>query len=164
MNNHLEIERKFLISYPDVSFLDGLDNISKVYIEQTYTENHIRIRKWVENGKTIYIKTIKEKINDIVRIERENIISREEYSFLMKSADKSRRTIIKTRYRYPYKDKIIEIDIFPFWSDRAFCEVELEYENESFSLPPFIKVIKEVTEDNRYNNSSIAKEIPNDKI
>ncbi len=163
-NTHLEIERKFLIAYPDTNFLDNLKDCAKVKIEQTYLKDRARIRKWCENGKTSYIKTVKEKVNELVRIERESNISKQEYEALLYFADPDRNTIVKTRYRYPYMGKVIEIDVFPFWNDRAFLEVELDSENEKFSLPDFIKIIKEVSEDKRYRNSALAKEIPYDKI
>ena len=161
---HLEIERKFLIAYPDTDHLDSLENCSKAEITQTYLKDRARIRKWCKNKKTSYIKTVKEKISDLTHIETETEITKAEYDSLFKNADPDRNTIVKTRYRYPYMGKVIEIDVFPFWNDRAFLEVELENEDELFSLPPFINVIKEVTEDKRYRNSALAKEIPYDEI
>ena len=164
MSNGLEIERKFLIAYPDTALLDSLRDCSKVEIEQTYLSDRSRVRKWCENGKTVYIKTVKEKISEITRIETEGEIEKAEYERLLLLRDESRVTIKKTRYRYPYLGKIVEIDLFPFWSDRAFLEVELNSEDEEFSIPPFIEVIREVTEDKRYRNSALAKEIPYDEI
>ncbi len=161
---HLEIERKFLIIFPDINLLDRLENCSKIEIEQTYLKDRARIRKWTDNGKITYIKTVKNKINELIRIETENEISKKEYEQLLKSADPDRKPISKIRYRYPYMNKVIEIDVFPFWSDRAFLEVELESENDTFSLPDFVSVIKEVTEDKRYRNSALAFEIPYDEI
>ena len=163
-NTHLEIERKFLIAYPDTDFLDSLENSSKVEITQTYLKDRSRIRKWYANGKVSYIKTVKHKISELVRIEEECEITESEYEFLLKNADPERKPVVKTRYRYPYMNKLIEIDVFHFWSDRAFAEIELEYEDEEFFLPDFIEVIKEVTEDKRYRNSALALEIPYDEI
>ena len=56
-----------------------------------------------------------------------------------------------------YEGTYFEIDIFPFWRDKAFLEVELKSENEGFVLPPFIKVIKDVTEDEEYTNHALAR-------
>ena len=36
-------------------------------------------------------------------------------------------------------------------------EIELKDENETVSVPNFIEVIKEVTEDEEYKNSSLAR-------
>ena len=112
----------------------------------------------------VYIKTVKRKISDITRIENESEITKEEYERLSSLADIERQPITKTRYKYPFKSKILEIDIFPFWKDRAFLEIELEREDEEFAIPDFIKVIKEVTHSPEYRNYSLAKQIPNEKF
>jgi len=66
-------------------------------------------------------------------------------------------TIEKTRYAFPYKDHIVEIDVFPFMKSTAFLEVELSGEDEQFELPEFVNVIKDVTHDPRYTNAALAK-------
>ena len=37
-------------------------------------------------------------------------------------------------------------------------EVELDSENESFPMPDFLEIIREVTDDGEYTNRSIARE------
>ena len=161
MNNGLEIERKFLIKYPDISKFVGA---GKAEIEQTYLTGGSRIRKWFENGKVTYIHTKKEKLTELTRIERERNLSEDEYNRLLTERDTDRITLSKTRYSFPFGGKILEIDIFPFWNDRAFLEIELEAEDEEFSIPDYIEVIKEVSEDRRYRNFALAKEIINEEI
>lgn len=82
----------------------------------------------------------------------------------MKSADLQRKTIIKTRYCIDCGEHTFEIDVFPFWDDRAIMEVELSHEDERFTVPQGIEMIREVTGDKRYTNSSLAREIPQDEI
>lgn len=164
----LEIERKFLIRYPD------MDEISKRYvcrtvdIKQIYikmpTGEKARIRKRGEGNDSIYIKTVKHKISDAVREEHEQLISREEYERLTCFADPERRPIIKKRTCIIANGKYFELDVFPFWSDRALLEIELESENESFILPETVKCVREVTGDRRYTNSALAKQVPNEEI
>ena len=159
----IEIERKFLIEMPDINFLMSLDGCAITKIFQTYTSNNIRIRKCIKDNKESYIKTIKRKISDMSRIEEESEITKEEYTALLAFADQGRKTLPKTRYAIPYNNKVLEIDIFPFWRKQAFLEIELESENEEFSLPDFINVIKEVTFESQYKNYSLAKNIPEEE-
>lgn len=161
--NGLEIERKFLIKMPDEKQLSALERVAVAEIEQTYTTKGIRLRKWQEAGKTIYIKTEKKQVSDMTRIETESEITEEEYNTLFSFADPERKTLVKTRYRYPFCGKLIEIDVFPFWKKQAFCEVELESENETFSLPDFIEVIREVTSEKEYRNHALSKKIPQEE-
>ena len=160
MSKHYEIERKFLIKMPSIPLIEQNQQCEKVDIIQTYLKDKSRIRSCKTTDKTVYIKTIKEKISDLTRIEEESEITKEQYEELLFLADIKRQSLNKTRYTYPYKGKIFEIDIFPFWSDRALLEVELDREDEEFVLPPFIEIIKEVTECREYRNFALAKTIP----
>ena len=155
----LEIERKYLIRYPDLAELDRICS-KKVAMSQTYLKSEKglsrRIRRGEEHGTVIYWYTEKEKISDTTRIEREQEISEEHYKKLLAEAIPNARTITKTRYYLPSGDLCFEVDIFPEWTDRAFVEVELEEENRVFVFPECLKIIREVTEDPRYTNVSLS--------
>ena len=161
MGNNFEIERKFLIEYPDTRQLETHDGSSVCEIVQTYLtapegeERRVRQRK--EKGKVTYFKTLKKQISDVKRIEEEYEITAKEYEKLLEQADTQKRPIEKTRYSLSYPKKVLEIDIYPFWSDKAIVEVELEDEDEEIDFPDFLKVIKEVTNDRNYKNSELAK-------
>ena len=155
-----EIERKFLIKYPDISWLEK--NCKKLEIIQTYLKSNnndeIRVRQRGDNGNYIYIQTTKKDINNIKRIEIEKRLSKDEYLELLMNADTSKHPIRKTRYCLIYKNQYFEIDIYPFWDDKAIVEIELNSENQDFEIPKQLKIIKEVTHDKKYKNSELAKQ------
>lgn len=159
-----EIERKFLIEYPDITILEDYPSSSKSEIAQTYLKTDdgftSRVRKRTANGVVRYIFTEKKRITDVRCIENERELGREEYEDLLRLADPERMTVYKTRYCLPFNGKVVEVDIYPFWNDRAIAEVELESEEENVLLPDFIKVIRDVTSERAYKNASIAKSIP----
>ncbi len=161
-----EIERKFLIEYPDTDKLENYPNSLKSEIAQTYLKTDdgftSRVRKRTSEGVTKYIFTEKKRINDLKCIENEREITADEYKDLFKFADPERMTVYKTRYCLPYNGRVVEVDVYPFWSDRAIAEVEMEDETEKVELPDFIKVIRDVTAEKAYKNASIAKKIPTD--
>lgn len=156
----LEIERKFLIEYPDLEWLESLPNAHSVEISQTYLRplngERIRIRKRGEAGGYIYYKTTKRSITNMERIEVEQRLRKEEYEELLKYADPNRRTIEKTRWCLTWDEQYFEIDVFPFWNDRALLEIELCNTDDEVRIPPQLKVIREVTDEPEYRNSSIA--------
>lgn len=161
----LEIERKFLIEYPDTEYLLTLP-CAKVHIEQHYligANGRYRLRKRGENGGYIYIKTVKKKISETVREEIEERISENEYNDLLKN-DAVMGSISKDRYCLMYNGTYYEIDIFPFWKKQAYLEVELLSEDEEIVIPEFINVIKEVTFDERYKNSRLCNSVPDEEI
>lgn len=162
---HLEIERKFLIKYPDIDFLMTLP-CSKTSIEQAYLigeQGVFRLRKRGCNGEYIFIKTVKTRISDTVRIEKEDRLSESEYNELM-SSNKVTGKIKKHRYCLMYKGTYYEIDIFPFWKNQALLEVEMNEENEEINIPEFFDLIREVSFDERYRNSSLCNNVPKEEV
>ena len=156
----LEIERKFLIRYPDIHWLEGHPNCRKVDILQTYLlakeGDELRVRQRGENGSYVYYKTLKRRISDMSRIELEERLSQDEYLRLLMNADPARRPIHKKRYCLVYENQYFEIDLYPFWEDQAIVEIELSDENSPVLFPPELEVIREVTADPKYTNAALA--------
>jgi CYTH domain-containing protein len=156
----LEIERKFLITYPSLSWLEEQPGARKAELEQTYLTSDgscsRRVRLWREGAELHCYRSVKRAVSDMTRIEEEDEISAEEYRRLLAEADPERRPVRKTRWCLPYVGHVLEIDLFPFWSTQAVLECELESEDEAFSLPPELTVLREVTGDRRYLNSVLA--------
>ncbi|MCL2158000.1 MAG: AAA family ATPase [Oscillospiraceae bacterium] len=160
-----EIERKFLIECPDTAMLESLPNCQKVDIIQTYLispdpDSELRIRQRGYEGNYIYVKTEKRKISDIKRVEVERRLSKSEYLSLLMNADTALRQIRKTRYCLTHDRQYFEIDIYPFWDKQAILEIELTQESDKITFPDFIRVIREVTDDETYKNKSLAYDIP----
>lgn len=170
MNNNIpiETERKFLIRIPSFSDMEYQANFRIRKITQTYLKSegkkNARVRSIIENEQTSYIKTVKEHISTLSCYEDEHTISHEEYESLLLTADKEKKSIHKTRYSFEYCDHILEIDVYDFWNDRATLEIELKSEDEAFSIPSFIEIIKEISADRRYKNTNLAKSVPFDEI
>ncbi len=164
----IETERKFLIRMPDVSALEALDGAKKAEIVQTYLKSDSgvtrRVRKKTVCGEIRYILTDKTKLSDMSCIEEEREIDEARYSELLKTVVYGTQAIEKTRHAIPYGGFVWEIDVYPFWQDRAIAEIELESEEQEFEIPPFVSVIREVTEDKRYKNRALAESIPYDEI
>ena len=155
-----EIERKFLIEYPNIEWLENNPNCQKVEIIQTYLNSpkgeEIRLRQRGIDGNYIYIQTQKRNISDTTRVEVEKRLTQNEYLNLLLDADTTRNQIRKTRYCLMHDNQYFEIDIFPFWKDKAIVEVEINHEDDKFTFPNEIKVIKEVTHEKMYRNSELA--------
>ena len=161
-----EIERKYLIVLPSEEFLRARGEDTEIV--QTYLlareGETARVRRRGKGDRVCYTHTLKRHITDIRRVELEREVDREEYERLLSEADPERNPIRKTRWCLPYRSQMFEIDVFPFWSDRALMEIELEDEDQPVEFPPGIRVLREVTEDGRYTNSALSKEVPFDAI
>ncbi|MBR6322123.1 MAG: AAA family ATPase [Lachnospiraceae bacterium] len=157
----LEIERKFLIEYPDIRWLESIPNCQRIEIIQTYLKSdkdeEVRVRQRGIDGHYIYFLTTKRKISGLKRVEVERRLSEREYLRLLMDADTTRRQIRKDRYCLTYENQYFEIDVYPFWNDQAIAEIELSSEDAEIRFPKQIKVIKEVTDDENFKNASLAK-------
>ncbi len=164
----LEIERKYLIEMPDINLLESLPNCESLDIIQTYLQSNnneeTRVRQRGKKGNYIYTVTTKRYISDGERFEFERKITEREYVELLTNADTTMHQIRKTRYCLVENNKYFEIDIYPFAKQTAICEIELLNKNETFEMPSFIKIIKEVTNDKRFSNYAFAKQIPSEMI
>lgn len=155
-----EVERKFLIEYPDISMLESMPNCQKVEIVQIYLKSvegiERRIRQRGMNGNYHYWITEKIPVDNGRRIEKESRISEREYSRLLMEADTSAKPVRKTRYCLLENNQYFEIDVYPDWQNQAIMEVELHDMNEDIHYPNMIRIKKEVTDDLSYTNRAVA--------
>ena len=166
MAPNFEIERKFLITYPDVNRLESWPEMTRFEMVQTYLlsppGDEVRVRQRTQDGVCQWFHTVK-RGEGIKRQEEEREITQAEYQAFLSQADPTKRVLRKTRYCLPYRGKLLEVDLYPFWQDQAVLEVELEHEGDLISIPPELTVLREVTGDAAYKNAVLAntdKEVP----
>lgn len=147
---NIEIERKFLVKDFDIK-----NAVNSIKIKQGYISSG--------DGKVVRVRTYNEKAYLTVKY-RKSKISRGEFEYEIPYSDAldlienacSGEVLEKTRYIYPFCEKIWEIDVFEGKNEGIIiAEIELEREDEEFVLPPFVE--KDVTFDKRYSNHNLAK-------
>lgn len=159
-----EIERKYLIEYPDLALLRAMPNCQEVEILQTYlnssnTKDEVRVRQRGMDGNYVFTKTIKRGSDDPTkRVEIEKRISKDEYLKALMDACPGANSIRKTRFCVLRREsgQYLEIDIYPTSDKYAILEVEFASVEDEVVAPDFIKIIKEVTDDESYRNINIA--------
>lgn len=147
----LEIERKFLLrSVPQMPPHDEIWNI-----EQGYFAEGGRLRRTVMPDGSIVCTHVIKKGQGLVRIERERQISPDEFD--REWPRTNGRRLSKIRHRIREGEVVWEIDAFK-GIELVLAEVELPSADAAVAIPawlePFIE--REVTDDPRYTNSSIA--------
>lgn len=144
-----EIERKFLV---DPSAFPGFE--TRRSIEQAYVDPdglEIRVRR-TDATATL---TIKSAGGGLRRIEHEFPIDPAAAEDLIESLGTTGR-IRKTRHVGTFGGKRWEVDVFAGNNQGlVLAEIELESENESFPLPPW--VTREVTGDPAFSNAALAR-------
>ena len=166
--NSLETEYKFLIRYPDIKMLEAQPEYKCCELLQLYLNipegimnesGRLRIRKVKTEKDTSYIKTFKRKLTEMTRIEIEEEITEKEFRDLSRYITEGYSPISKIRHSFCLQGFTYEVDVFPFWDDRAYLEIEVESEDIKPPIPDFITIIKDVTFDKRYRNSALAQNI-----
>ena len=166
---HCEIERKYLIRYPDIEKLRAQKGVEQWEIVQIYLTvpapgQTRRIRQVVSGGEIRYYKTFKQRLSSLTCVEEEGEIDQLEYIRLSQEQQPGCRPLGKTRYRVPYQGHVLEFDIYPFWNDRAILEIELNNESEGAALPDYVRVIRDVSADPAYKNRMLAERVINEEI
>lgn len=166
---HCEIERKYLIQFPDIKTLQAQRGAEQWEIVQIYLTvpgpgETRRIRQVVSDGEIRYYKTFKRRLSDMSNEEAEQEIDQLEYIRLSQEQQPDCRPLNKTRYRIPYMGHVMEVDIYPFWTDRAILEIELEHESEGAAIPEYVRVIRDVSADPAYKNRSLAEKVIYEEI
>ncbi len=144
-----EIERKFLIPV----LPENLDRYSYSEIEQGYlcTEPVVRIRKQDGNYFLTYKGT-----GLMVREEYNLPLTTEAYIHLREKADG--KLITKRRYKIPYGEYTIELDIFSSpLPGLQMAEVEFPSEEAAFAFQKPDWFGEDVTEDPRYHNNHMSQ-------
>lgn len=152
-------KHKYLISMPDLGSI--VDSYAAVRLEmmQTYlvsTNPNVerRIRQQKSGDDYLYFYTEKRISDDGTRWVTERPLPEKEYISRLMECDTSLRSVVKDKYRFNYDGRRIEIDVYPFDTEKAIL---FSYgSDQTDSIPPEISVIKEVTGDPEYKNRRLA--------
>jgi CYTH domain-containing protein len=158
----IEIERKFLLhDIPNDGDLLSC-RAEALEIEQWYLKVEDgfedRIRRTSINQDTVYHHTYLMSHSAGVREVQERTIDREEYDLLRSACDPRRAKIVKRRLRFVFKDQTFELDVIlsPPARSCLILELQIESEDQKITLPPFVRVAREVTGERAYTNANIA--------
>lgn len=158
MGKNYEIERKFLVEFPDVSELDvkRRTGIVQTYLKSGENGSQRRVRAVDENGSVRYTYTEKVFLTRITREENEYEISGDEYRRLLTQKRTDCPAVNKVRYCFDYHGQLFELDTYPFSDRLAIMELELASPDQVIDFPDNVKVLKDVSEDARYSNAALA--------
>lgn len=145
----MEIERKYLLSaLPPREILGPGAAIRQGYIDAGDPE--IRVR---QKGSELFL-TVKSGAG-VRRRECEVQIPAATFEKLWPLTEGAR--VAKTRYTVPHGDLRWEIDEFGGALVGLYlAEVELASESEAVTPPAFLSILRDVTDDSRYKNKSLA--------
>lgn len=169
MSTKIERERKFLVKFPTSwealsELFDNLVDIKRItqtYLKPENDEPAPRVRQTLEGltGDThkVFHFNQKKPLETGAHQEIEREISEKKYQEYLKNPYPSKGSVEKSRFVFKFQDQIFELDVFkgPL-KGLAIMEIELEEKDQPVELPPFLQVIREVTDDKKMNNFNLA--------
>ena len=114
-----------------------------------------RIRQQKNGEDYLYFYTEKHTMEDGARWVTEKPISEKAYIRYLMEGDSSLHSVRKTKYRFHYAGRAMEIDVYPFSGERAVLFV-YGSGHENAVLPEEIRVLRDVTGDLDYKNRRLA--------
>ena len=153
-------KRKYLVAMPDLLSVTKKYNAAVMEMVQTFltkTNPNVerRIRRQKAGSGYMYFYTEKRIAEDGSRWVTERPISEKEYLAYLLEGDKRLPAVHKTKYRFSFRDRRMEIDVYPFSNEKAIFFVYGSSLDVAV-LPPEIKVLQEVTDQLAYKNRRIA--------
>lgn len=160
----LEIERKYIIEMPDAAVLSTMQGYTVSEITQIYLSSPVgvthRIRRREYKGACEHTETLKVRINKTTCNESEGAIDPSRFAELSMNIKENTRPIIKTRHTFSFCGFTVEIDVYPEWKNTAIMEIELDREDITPEVPPFIRILREVTGIREYSNAAMSHAFP----
>ncbi len=90
------------------------------------------------------------------RLRLEKVISRAEFDHLAQSPDVRCTEIKKTRHFFVWDNQYFRLDVFSAPHRLLLLEAQTTTTQRAINLPPFLTVVRDVTDDARYYNYAIA--------
>ena len=157
----IETERKFLVD-PRFSRKSlgahAIVEIEQFYLLSSDKNEELRFRKRSQYGDSAYFETRKRPgLNPSSRYERERFIAAREYEFGKQFKAPGSRFVRKKRHCFAYEHQCFELDEF-VEPRLPYCLLELELADpgQPMTLPPFLKVVREVTGEKEWSNYALA--------
>lgn len=152
----IEEERKYIVEISGELPECMLSEITQTYLVAE-PGNEVRLRQRVTNGVITNIHTTRRKISDKEELVTERHVSNNLYETMLQQADPYRQTIVKTRRSFIWKGQFFELDTYKApVKDLVILETKGIDCHSELKLPPFLKIVKDITGDTNYFNSNLA--------
>lgn len=148
----LRYQRKYLVDNKrlDLSFLKQTTaiQIRQIYLGTSSYEHRLR-KRMLDDEKTYYYTVQKHDLHGTATVLADKKITEKEYERILATTD-DYRIIDKTRYTFIWHKKHFRLDLF----DDGVAILEVSGKGDA--IPPFIPVIREITDDEDFYNVSLA--------
>ena len=157
----VEFERKFLVTLNEREIpKTAVDiDIVQAYLTPIDSPEQVRVRRRGQDGVYNYFKTSKARHSSGGMLELSERISLDAFNMAFTLRDKSSGVIRKTRTCFFHKFQYLELDRFHSLridGGDAILEIESTKAGEDVSIPLWMNVVREVTDDPNFSNRTLS--------
>lgn len=152
----IEQERKYI-----VEIVGEMPECIESDIMQTYLVAEpgceVRLRRRNFDGKFVNVHMSRKKISANEELVTERQVNNSLYESLMQQADPYRQTIKKKRKSFIWKGQFFELDTYDTpCSGLMILETKGISDHKNLKLPPFLKIVEDITGNEKYYNYNLA--------
>lgn len=160
----MEDERKFLVaSVDEIPVKNVTVDIEQVYLVPTNAEDEERVRKRGRDNSYVYTHTTKHRREPGSAAEFDRMITPAEHLMALNHRDPDCATIRKKRTCFLWEGRYFELDVYTDWlidgEPLKVMELEVEDLRANVTLPPFVKIEREVTGESAFSNRELARSL-----
>lgn len=150
-------ERKYIVE----QIGEMPDNCIECDIQQTYLTAEpgceVRLRRRISDTGTVNIHTTRRRLSSDHEIVTERQVGDALYETLLQQADHYRQTIHKQRRSFVHQGQFFELDSYLSpCNGLLILEVKGNQSHEELRLPPFLRIVKDITGDTDYYCYNLA--------
>lgn len=154
----IEEERKYIVEVAGALPEDAIESeIWQTYL-QSEPDAEVRLRKRSWGRKEVFVHTTKKKTAENEELVTERQINQSLFEMMLSLADPRRNPIHKRRSSFIWKGQYFEVDSYmDQLQGLTILETKGIAQGEDLKLPPFLRIVKEVTGQQEYYNYNLAK-------
>lgn len=150
-------ERKYIVELTD----QLPDDCIETQILQTYLTaepgSEVRLRRRTSGDHTVNIHTVRRQLSDSQELVTERQVPDALYESLLQQADPYRQPIRKLRHSFIHQGQFFELDTYQGQHEGLLIlETKGIACHNDLRLPPFLRIVQDITGDKRYYNPNLA--------
>lgn len=149
-------ERKYIVEVVgDVPGAIESDIVQTFLSADPRTEARLQKRKW--QGNEVNVLTTRKRLSPTEQVETERQIANNVYDSLLQQADPYRQPISKRRKSFIWKGQYFNLDRFIAPAEGLhILETKGFGHGEAVRFPPFVRVLEDITANEKYDNYNLA--------
>lgn len=150
-------ERKYIVELTGELPHDCIES----QILQTYLTaepgSEVRLRRRTSGSHTLNIHTIRRRLSNSQELVTERQVTNALYESLLQQADPYRQPIRKLRRSFVHQGHFFELDAYQgALEGLLILETKGVASHDDLCLPPFLRIVEDITGDTRYYNPNLA--------